>query len=417
MVWLDTTYIERLRDLVNKEWICQFDPAFKLAHNAICIMMDRVDDSAEWLNRHSDVPKDAADFLLFLVYGDIIVKTVRNVVGKLNLNNPYGNKESLVARQFLSNCCTDGCFHYPISNPPDDETIWSYIRALAFAHTEKTADKRYYGSFLEEGEIQYSPFPKVDKYREEVGVIVYSSLSDYTKALMVPYEAMKLFVSSRFELIKKIVRLAERRIGERKRAHMREEIDESGGPIETLRILRAKYAERFDPTYAYDFDFALMCLTCKTSLGENDDKVMKFRAVLVNTIPDVVKAFKRLDYDECFMRLDDVCGHFPQGISNSASYQLEKVFTHLKSGDDKYEWAKQCAADLAVNFPAKYVKINIDSMSDDEIKFLITVASYFYRQDNPQKVNENSIVDLSLLVQPIPESELKRAKELAQNQA
>lgn len=416
MVWLDTTYNERLRNLVNEEWICHFDPAFKTTHNAICIMMDRVDDSAEWLNRHSDVPKDAATFLLFLVYGDIVVKTVRNVVGKLNLNNPYGNKESPAARQFLSNCCADGCFHNPISSPPDDETIWSYLRALAFAHTEKTADKRYYGSFLEEGEIQYSPFPKVDKYRKEVGVIMYSSQSDYTKALMLPYESLKLFVSSRLELVKGIVRLAENRINERKRAHMHEVIDESGGPVETLRILRNKYAERFDSSYAYNFDFALMCLTCQTSFRENDEKVMEFRMVLVNAIPVVVKAFKRLDYDECFRLLDDVCCHTLQGISNSASYQLQKVFTHLRRGDDKYEWAKQCAADLALDFPAKYVKIDVDTMSDDEVQLLITVASYFYRQDHPRKEDEKSEIDSSLLLQPIPESEIKLAKELIQNQ-
>ena len=413
MAWLDTTYNERLRNLVNEEWICHFDSTFKSAHNAICIMMDRVDDSAEWLNRHPDVPKDAAEFLLFLVYGDIVIKTIRNVVDKLNLNNPYKNKDSRFARRFLSDSCSDGGFHCPISNSPDDETIWSYLRALAFAHTEETAAKRYYGSFLQEGEIQYSPFPKVDKYRKEVGVIVYSSLSDFTKALMVPYKKLKLFVASRFELIKEIVRLAEKRINERNRTHMCEEIDESCGP---LRILRTKYAERFDPTYAYDFDFALMCLACKTSLGENDDNVLKFRTALVNIIPDVVKAFKRLDYDECFKKLDEVCCHFPRGVSNSASYQLQKVFTHLKCGDDKYEWAKQCAKNLAVDFPAEYVKIDVDSMSDDEIKLLITVASYFYRQDNSQKEQETAVVDLSLLFQPIPESELERAKELMQCQ-
>ena len=56
MPWIDTTSNERLREIVNEEWICHFDSGFKVAHNSLCIMMDRVDDSAEWLNRHGDFP-------------------------------------------------------------------------------------------------------------------------------------------------------------------------------------------------------------------------------------------------------------------------------------------------------------------------------------------------------------------------
>lgn len=48
----------------------------------------------------------------------------------------------------------------------------------------------------------------------------------------------------------------------------------------------------------------------------------------------------------------------------------------------KYDWAKQCARDLSEDFPAQYVKIDVDAMSDSEIKFLLTVAAYFYRKAN-----------------------------------
>lgn len=65
MCWLNTECNKQLRNLVNNERICHFDQSFNRAHHAICIMMDRVDDSAAWLNQHSDIPKDAAEFLLF----------------------------------------------------------------------------------------------------------------------------------------------------------------------------------------------------------------------------------------------------------------------------------------------------------------------------------------------------------------
>lgn len=388
MPWIDTTSNERLREIVNEEWICHFDPDFKAAHNSLCIMMDRVDDSSEWLNRHGDFPNSDADFLLFLVHGDIVCKTVLNAINKLKLNNPYGNERSVAARRYLSNHCSDGFSRGTMPNMPGDATIWSYLRALAFAHTEETGAKRYCGSLLEEGEKQYSPFVKVDKYRKEVGVVIYSSISDNTKALMLPYDSLKQFVLSRADLIKEIVKTAEKRIKARNKALKQEAIDESKGPIETLKILRNKYAERFGAIYACDFDFALMCMETKTTFRCNDQKVLEFRAVLEKVVPQAVSAFKRLDYDRCFKLLDEVCCHFPNGISSSSNYNLQKVFTHLKCNDMKYDWARQCAKDLSEDFPAQYVKIDVDAMSDSEIKLLLTVAVYFYRKDKSSMRNK-----------------------------
>jgi hypothetical protein len=379
MCWLNTEYNKQLRDFVNNERICHFDQSFGRALHAICIMMDRVDDSAEWLNQHPDIPKDAAEFLLFLVYSDIIIKTIRKVIDKLNISSPYKNSPS--AREFLSNLCSKGGILHSKINTPDDEMIWSYLRALAFAHTEETAAKRYRGSFLQEDEIQYSPFPMVDKDKKEVGVTVYSSLKGYTGTFMLPYEALKRFVLSRFELISEIVRLAKKRIKEHERKLQKDVIEEGVGPIAMLRNLRKKYVERFDSICAGDFDFALMCLTCQTSLSKNEDKVTHFRRALESAIPNAVRAFNRLEYEECLKHLNDICCREVQGVSNSVSYQLQTVFSHLKRGDDKYEIAKQCVVELMPDVLSKYVEIDVDVMLDDEIKMLITVACYFYRQE------------------------------------
>ena len=389
MTWIDTTCNDRLRKLIDEDWICHFDPDFKAAHNSLCIMMDRVDDSSQWLNMHGDFPNSEAEFLLFLVHGDIVCKTVLKAVRKLKLNNPYGDKKSAVARNYLSNHCSDLFSRGVVSNIPDDATIWSYLRALAFAHTEETGDKRYYGSLLEEGEKQYSPFVKVDRYRKEVGVVIYSSISDNAKALMLPYDSLKQFVLSRVDLIREIVKTAEKRIKTRNKMLMQEPIDESQGAIETLRILRNKYSERFGATYAYDFDIALMCMETEVTFPCNQQKVMEFRRALENIVPKVVSAFKRLDYEKCFKMLDEVCCHFPNYVSNTSNYNLQKVFAHLKCNDMKYSLAKQCARDLSEDFSAKCVKIDVDAMSDSEIKFLLTVASFFHRKNNRSEENED----------------------------
>lgn len=198
---------------------------------------------------------------------------------------------------------------------------------------------------------------------------------------MLPYEALQQFVVSRFELIGEILKEAKKRVRERKRKLEQDVIKENEEPIAMLRDMSEKYAERFSLIYAGDFDFALMCLTCQTTLSKNEDKVTHFRRALENAIPHVVKAFNRLDYEECFRRLNEICCREVQGVSNSVNYQLQTVFSHLKRGDDKYEIAKQCVVELMPDFLSKYVEIDVDVMSDDEIKMLITVACYFYRQE------------------------------------
>ena len=399
--WLDSGLNSHLRELVNNELICHFDPIFKKAHNALCIMMDRVDDSAFWLNQHSDFPQDASDFLLFLVHGDIIVKTIEKVIGKLNINNPYGSSGSNAARQFFSGCYERLPFHIAPDNTPDDNLTWSYLRALAFAHTEETAAKRYYNSFLQEKEKQYSPFPVIDKQTNKVGVVVYSNLWDSSKSFMLPYEALKDFVFSRFNLIQDIVNLAERRIEERKSAYRLETIDESGGPVGTLKCMREKYMERFGEIYAYDFDFALMCMASEITKPENQKNVLKFRRALTKVVPNAANAFRQLDYNSCLKAIDKVCGHSLPGAPVGVNYKLEKVLTHLKKNDPERHFAKQCAKDLAEGFAAKYVKIDVTTMSDEEILLLITVACYLYRKDNPIRKTSSTPVNITDLFRPI----------------
>ena len=152
---------------------------------------------------------------------------------------------------------------------------------------------------MQEKETQYSPFPVVDKQTNKVGVLVYSNLWDSSKSFMLPYEALKDLVSSRFNLIRDIVTLAERRIEARKAAYRLEPIDERGGPIGTLECMRKKYMERFGEIYAYDFDFAVMCMTGEITKPENQKNVLKFRRALAKVVPNAANAFRKLDYNSC----------------------------------------------------------------------------------------------------------------------
>lgn len=382
-MFLDLAIVRKLRDIVNDTSLCYWDDGFRKAHNLLCVTMDRVDDSGTWLNDHADLPNNVNVFILFLVHSDIVIKTVVALAEKLGVKGNDLSGDRTKARQYLVRYCLDALLEDADYTMVDDDLIWSYIRALTFAHTEETGAKRYYGKLLLKGEVQYSPFPVVDKYEKTVGVIVYSNKWPDTKSLNIPFDAMKAFVSSRYNLLSDIVRLAERRLAEKQHQWKDENIilDSCKNATDALHKMLELYVERGGPSY--QFEFPLMCLEAKSTLKENEVIVGRYRADIANAVNEAKESFKKLDYNSCINTLDAVCrreyGCGPAGDG----YYLQKVFTHLSLDpyDDKRKFAMRCAESLAKGFASEFVKIDVNLMSVDEIKMLLSVACYFKWQN------------------------------------
>lgn len=65
-------------------------------------------------------------------------------------------------------------------------------------------------------------------------------------------------------------------------------------------------------------------------------------------------------------------------------YQLEKIFSYLHVGSElssDYKWGLEQAQNFANEFARKWVKINIDKMSADEIKLLVRIACFFEKKE------------------------------------
>ena len=387
-LWLEESKITELRDIINHEMPYHFDPNFQTAHMAICVMMDRCEDSVRWLNAHSDFVDNEDALLLFLVHGDIVKRTVKKAIDKLGVNDRFVKETGKTEYKYLSRHCTKSPFQITEANLPKDDIVWSYLRALAFAHTEETGAGIYSGYFLEKGERQYSPFVKIDKWDKSVGVVVYSSKWRDTNEFMLPFDALKNYIASWFSGVCHIINEANLTVAKHKKALLKEEIDESGGALVTLQIMRQKYAERYGEECSSDFDFPIMCLSCPLTHTGNANVVSAFRSELERVIPFAVAAFRKLDYNSCLKALKEVYDPPLRDDFQKNSYYLGKVFTHLERGDDQRSIAVMCARDLANKIARDYVKIDVDRMSDDEIKLLFTVAAWCSSRNLTTKVNK-----------------------------
>ncbi|WP_196369960.1 hypothetical protein [Acholeplasma laidlawii] len=142
--------------------------------NLICSFMDRIDDSLNALitkDYLSDTIGTTDDLILFLIHTDIIVEAIKKLYSRLGLTYPLKEDNSI--------------FNQIGKGRGTDDRFFRHIRALSFAHSVETANPSPY---VQEGEIQYSPFiiNGATLNSDKVIIRVYTSLSDEYDSLRIP---------------------------------------------------------------------------------------------------------------------------------------------------------------------------------------------------------------------------------------
>ena len=375
--WLNLSLEIRLRELINENRPEHYHPGVARAYQNICVMMDRIGDSVEWLNTHSAAPADVNEFYLFLLHSDIVIKNIATVCGKLSIDKLYNDKNP-ASRQYLVPLFSDAPHYFSADKSPTDDIIWSYIRALSFAHTDEVGDKRYEGTFLNPKEVHTSPFVNVERYPGKIWIVVYSNKrKDENLNILLPFDLLKCYVASRYSLLERIYGHIEKVIKEHNGELAKERIDEDRGPIDALKEMRDKYAARFGEFCTYVFDFPLMCLQCQSTDPANDAAVEQFKHGIMSVVHSAALEFWNLDYDACIKTLESSCPRTFDTCTHQQSYDLQNVFAYLEDypSNWRYTIARQIhAKNIASGFASKHVYINVDAMQDDEIKMLTSLA-------------------------------------------
>ena len=159
---------------MNSTPIFNRDDRYSMHWNLICSFMDRIDDSLNALitkDYLSDTIGTTDDLILFLIHTDIIVEAIKKLYSRLGLTYPLKEDNSI--------------FNQIGKGRGTDDRFFRHIRALSFAHSVETANPSPY---VQEGEIQYSPFiiNGATLNSDKVIIRVYTSLSDEYDSLRIP---------------------------------------------------------------------------------------------------------------------------------------------------------------------------------------------------------------------------------------
>lgn len=263
----------------------------------------------------------------------------------------------------------------PDDECPTDDKFFEYFRSLAFAHPFKTDRPK----FFQKDEIQYSPWvianSSITNMRgggvDAVGVRIYSNKLNEIKDLII-----KHFIRSRYLLLEKATTKVNQIILNKNSEWKKRKICRFRSPLNTLKEINNILVSRYEVN-SY-IEAAITYMECVSTLPENDSAIEKFRNAICSEIPFLCDAVDELDYSKIANRLSSIVYTRPKNMYQMAHYQLEKIYSYLNENQssDNRLWALKQAEDFWKALACKWVMINLNEMSLEEIKLLVAVACY-----------------------------------------
>ena len=171
-------------------------------YNYLFAITARLDFCARFLNRHSNCPHSDEALLTFMMYSCMLIDGIKQLLKILSIDVSVPDEQL-----YFGALCKKAPLNLSESNCPTDDKFFEYFRALTFAHPFETSRPK----FLQSGEVQYSPWVIVNHVPEIlddsiVGVRIFSNKHNRIIDLEFPFETLKGYIKSRYNLIASIIK-------------------------------------------------------------------------------------------------------------------------------------------------------------------------------------------------------------------
>lgn len=386
MSFLDEKLILDLRDKINESPIFSEDSSLNASYDLICAVLDRLDSSVDYLNKHSEYPSTEHDFLVFMMYSSIIRDASKQLCDGLEIAYPFLDEKNSDNYKFFKSYCINSPLNLDESVIPTDDRFFEYFRSIAFAHPFETSRAKFLKK--NDKEIHYSPFVLVnnrafssfESIEDAIGVRVYTNRAEGWASILdikISFSVLKSFIVSRYNFIQEVIKWAQIQIDSFNKVWRIRKVDRSLTDIEILEDIIEILRSRYQTTY--EIESILEYLKCENSLVENSHSVEKFRSVIIKYIPEICDAVDELKYNSISDIIYSNIEVTPKdNIDSMTGYQLEKIFSYLneEEGMENVSWGLQMVKEFSQGFSKEYVIINPQSMSFSEIKLLVRTACY-----------------------------------------
>lgn len=381
--YLDSTIIKAFREVINSSPIFMAQEQYRPLYNLICVFMDRIDSTIEFLNAHSDYPKSEEDFINFLVYAAILRDGINKLYeGIFHSDPPYVNE-----KKYFTDVTYNLHPYFTAQTCPTDDYFFEYLRSMAFAHPYETSSRGTKRPFMQRGEIHYCPWVIVNKavaafsgIEDGVGLRIYTKMNEEAiNSIMFSFSKLKKYIARRYQCINQLTKWAKDGIADQTQQWKQIKVNKEQEPIAVFREIQSILESRFEN--AFSIKIAISFLECPLTDTRNEANVTIFRNAIIEVLPYVCDCVDNLDYNG-MERMLDILFLRPKRMHQMANYQLEKIFSYLDirseiiDSNSNEHWGLIQASEFSQEFAKKWVNIDTDRMPYDEIKLLVCTACY-----------------------------------------
>lgn len=391
--FLNADLVGELREAINSSPIFWKDDKYHSFYNQVCAAMDRLGTAVDYVNKHRYYPKSEEKFICFMAFACMIVDAPKLLAKKINdfiveQGIPEEYKVNLLYKKekvLFKNICMNAPFNMTEQECPVDNEFFEFFRSITFAHPYNT------NKLFKKLGNQVSPWVNVHSganpflgIKGFISITMYSDLGDENNnsnhRIIVPFKDIKKYIKSRYENLKLITQWVESEILRNKNIWKAQGIVKGQTPVETLYNIKEALTNQFQDTY--EIDDCINYLTCKLTDESNADNVQKFRGALIDRIDAIYQCAAELDYSGLCEELE-ITYTRPKIMHQRACYQLEKIFCYLNDSCDfgSVIWGRQQAHEFSKGFAKKWVTIDAENMSFEEIKLLVTTACYLEHEE------------------------------------
>ena len=372
------------RDAINSSPIFSNDVNYLSKFNLSCAVMDRLDSAVRKLNTFRELPTSEEDFLVFMMYASMVKDALKELFKALQIDIPQSNT------QYFRDCYQNSRISNRDKDMPSDDRFFEYLRSLVFAHPFETSRAK----FLKDNETQYSPwvfisgtFDTAFEYKNNVGVRIYSSLTEEIIDLRIPFETLKAYIADLYSKLSEATNWAYAQIDTAESIWKQHKINRSQSTESILQEIIDTLNSRFEDTFSVKQ--ILQNYRCTISDKKNKAVVDDYKKEIVSIIPLICNAVDELN-EQDLSDIVDVLYGCPRLEHEMAYYQLEKINSYLGHPDihpvksEDWMWGINQAENFYNAYAKKYVFIDTKTMSDEEIKLLIIISCHLGYKDGKE---------------------------------
>ncbi len=380
---LDKDIIIKLKTAFESSSIFSREEKYSDKYYLCSAVIERLESAVDYINLNIKYPFKKHEYICFMLYATMIIDGVKVLYERIFQKSPY-NKEI----KYFKHAQKQAVLHLSEEEFVNDDKFFEYLRSITFAHpfnTDRTY-KNIYGSQVSPRVLPGAQIGKIfeDDIEDPVGALVYSSkkhgFGTNTVIVETSFKELFLYINDRYQKLIPVIDWFNTETlntnDEWEKHKTTSNLEPNKALLEIIGILKERYIN-----YSGIYQL-LWYLDCNVSCKDNLERINLYRSEIAKQIPLMQKAIDNFDYDKLDLIIYELTKS-PKKIKGECHYQLEKIYRDLRENekreepiDDRERWALKQADEFYKMFAKNWVKIDVKTMANSEIKLLVAVACY-----------------------------------------